>query len=130
MAGLCSLALLMSSPPLPPAAPRWLLASCWVLASLSSLMLCFWASVFYLGSQESGQELLHSYGRLGIFLLRFIGFSLLSGIPTLGLVLGSVLFNYWTHAPTWAGPLRVLRIASTLHLVGAFVGSLFFALSL
>jgi hypothetical protein len=101
-----------------------------VLASLSSLVLCFWASVFYLGSQESGQDLLHSHGRLIIFLLRFVGFCLLGGIPTLGLVLGSMLVKYWTQAPTWAGPLRVLKIASTLHLAGAFVGSLFFALSL
>jgi hypothetical protein len=115
---------------MPPAAPRWLLASCWVLASLSSFVLFFWASVFYLGSQESGQDLLHGQGRLAIFLLRFVGFSLLSGIPTLGLVLGSVLFNYWTQAPTWAGPLQVLKTASTLHLIGAFVGSLIFALSL
>jgi hypothetical protein len=112
------------------ATPRWLLASCWVLASLSSLVLFFWASVFYLGSQESGQDLLQSHGRLAIFLLRFVGFSLLGGIPTLGLVLGSMLVNYWTQAPTWAGSLRVLKIALTLHLVGAFVGSLIFALSL
>jgi hypothetical protein len=120
----------MSSSPTPPAAPHWLLASCWVLASLSSLVLLFWASVFYLGSQQDGQDLLQNHGRLVIFLLRFVGFSLLGGIPTLGLVLGSMLFNYWAHAPTWAGPLRVLKIASTLHLVGALVGSLFFALSL
>jgi hypothetical protein len=120
----------MASSPILPAALRWLLASCWLLASLSSLMLLFWASVFYIGSQESGQALLQSHWRLGIFLLRLVDFSLLSGIPTLGLVLGSVLFNYWTHAPTWAGPLRMLKIASTLHLAGAFVGSLFFALNL
>ena len=120
----------MSSYLIPPAAPRWLLASCWVLASFSSLVLLFWASVFFIGSQESGQNLLHRHGRLVIFLLRFVAFSLLGGIPTLGLVLGSIIAKYWTHAPTWVGPLRVLKIASTLHLLAAFVGSLFFALSI
>lgn len=118
----------MSSSLIPPAVPRWLLASCWVLASFSSLVLLFWASVFFIGSQESGQNLLHSHGRLVIFLLRFVAFFLLGGILTLGLVLGSIIVKYWTHAPTWADPLRVLKIASTLHLLAAFVGSLFFAL--
>lgn len=119
----------MSSSLIPPAAPRWLLASCWVLASFSSLVLLYWASVFYIGSQESGQNMLRSDGRLVIFLLRLVGFFLLGSIPTLGLVLGSILVKYWTQAPTWAGPRQVLKIASTLHLLAAFVGSLIFALS-
>ena len=85
---------------MPTTAPRLLTASYWVLASLSSLVLLFWASVFYLGDQPSGQALLQSQGRLAIFLLRFGGFALLGSLPTLGLVLGSVLLKYWTQAPT------------------------------
>jgi hypothetical protein len=96
----------------------------------SGSYLAFWAAVFFIGSEETIQQMIAADGLLKIFTLRFIGFALLGSLFAVGIGLLSLAGTTLGFGKRWAKPKRVFRLALVLQIGCAFLGCLLFVLTL
>ncbi|MBO0929636.1 hypothetical protein [Fibrella aquatilis] len=94
--------------------------------SVNGLLIGFWAAFFFLGSEESLRKLLIEKGPLFLWLGRFIGFTLLGAIFSLGIAFVSLLMVLLTKKADINQPLRVFVVSVTVQALCALCGSLLF----
>lgn len=100
-----------------------------ILYAGSGLFTLFWASVFFLGSEDTVFRQIEAHGLLMLFVRRFLGFALLGGLIAFGITVPSILLQVWRKQKGWSEPKQVFKWALLVQVVCALLGSAFFALS-
>ncbi len=97
-----------------------------IFISISGAFICFWSSVFFLGSHESIQNLIKAEGIIVLAFKRFVGFALLRISLSLGIALISLLVQLLSTKKDFIEPLYVFAVSSVFQIFCSFIGSFIF----
>jgi|GEM_PF-2634862 len=97
-----------------------------IFISVSGAFVCFWSSIFFLGSHESIQNLIKAGGIIVLSFKRFIGFLLLGILLSFGIVLMSLLVQLLSKKKDFLEPFYVFVVSSVFQIFCSFTGSLIF----
>lgn len=100
-----------------------------ILYAGSGLFTLFWASVFFLGSEDTVFRQIEEHGLLVLFLKRFLGFAMLGGLVALSITVPSILLQIWRKQKDWSESKEVFKRALFSQVLCALFGSAFFSLS-
>ena len=97
-----------------------------IFISISGVFICFWSSVFFLGSHESIQNLIKAEGITVLAFKRFVGFALLGILLSFGIALMSLLVQLLSKKKDFLEPFHVFVVSSVFQIFCSFIGSLIF----
>ena len=97
-----------------------------IFISFSGVIVAFWAVVFFIGSHETMQNLIIEDGAVCLTFKRFLGFSFLGILLSLGIALISVFVQLFSKKKDYTEPLRVFVVSSIYKVFCALIGSVIF----